>query len=344
MAILFWLDRTPVLPQKRRNMSAVAGLMISMACLVPTLALACTGQHNAGAAINLTINGWANAAADTQIGNWTNMGAPQFLTGCTPGDVVPFDLTPSLMGLQYERNVMMDGLSYPAYGLVGYPASPLLIFRHVNWDGDPITPDNFMPVDITKPNHVPSRGHATNQRGSIIRMAAVARGGVMESVPATTLGPIAHVSPLFPGFVKTDTFAFTANLTLPTCTFSDKDVTLPAVYAGDLPNAGSDTGPRDFEVVMDCNGRFALDLTLTDAHAPGASGSLLSPTAQATAAGVRVQLLREGTPVQLGVPWPIAQTQPGTQNIALAARYHRIAGDFAPGAVEGQAILTATYR
>ncbi len=317
---------------------------MAMGLLFSASAAACTGQHNAGADISLNITGWANAPKHTRMGNWTNMGANQFLTGCTPGEVVPRDLTALLPELVYVENITFEGLSYPAFGIRGYPRSPLLIFRYVDWDGDPITPDHYGPLDVRVPMHVASQAHATNQRGSIVRMAAMARGGLMESIPSTVLGPVTHISPLYPAFVKTDTFSFSATLDMPTCTFTDKAVSLQDIRAADLPAAGSDAGLEAFEVAMDCNGNFALDLTLTDAHAPGNAGSLLSPASNATADGVRVQLLREGSPVELGKAWPIARTQVGPQMIPLAARYHRIAGDFGAGVVEGQAILTATYR
>ena len=166
----------------------------------------------------------------------------------------------------------------------------------------------------------------------------------MEAIPTPVLGDIRFSAPLFPSLVKTDNYNVTANLKAKTCTFSNTPVTLADAHVADLPAAGRTTGSLDFNVPMRCNGVFPLFLALTDATAPGNTGSRLAPTRNATAGAVRVELLQEGRPVVLGQRWALPQTQNGLQNIALTARYYREAGTFHAGVVEGQAIITATYR
>ncbi len=314
--------------------------------LICTTAAACTGQHNAGTAVTLVIDAWDDAEQDKLIANWASAAGAnaQFLIGCRVNEVVPMDVTSSLPGLEFVRNVNVNGQTYPAFGMVAYPRSPLLIFRHQIWTGSGSVREEFVPLDVRGTVHFPSKALDSNGRGSIVQVAAISRGGIMEPVPSTLLGPISRMSPLYPAFVKTDTFTMTARLKVPTCTFTDTAVALQEISVTDLPAADSTAGGRDFNVVMNCNGRFPLTMRLTDANAAGNTGSRLTPTSNTTAAGVRVQLLREGTPVVLGQTWSIAQSQMGNQNIALSARYYREAGTFHSGVVEGQAVIKATYR
>lgn len=55
-------------------------------------------------------------------------------------------------------------------------------------------------------------------------------------------------------------------------------------------------------------------------------------------------LSHEVASVVLSQTWAIPLTQDGGQNITLTARYYRDAGTFHAGVVEGQAVITATYR
>jgi len=318
----------------------------ALTALASATAAACTGQHNAGAAVTLVIDAWDDAERDKLIANWASAAGAnaQFLIGCRVNDVVPMDVTSSFPGLEFVRNVTLDGQTYPAFGMIAYPRSPLLIFRHQIWTGSGSVREDFVPLDVRGTVHFPSKALDSNGRGSIVHVAAISRGGIMEPVPSTLLGPISRMSPLYPAFVKTDTFTMTARLKVPTCTFTDTAVALQEISVTDLPAADSTAGGRDFNVVMNCNGRFPLTMRLTDANAAGNTGSRLAPTRNATAGSVRVQLLREGTPVVLGQTWSIAQSQMGDQNVALSARYYREAGTFHSGVVEGQAVIEATYR
>lgn len=329
--------------RRARSCALAAGALTALASAT---AAACTGQHNAGAAVTLVIDAWDDAERDKLIANWASAAGAnaQFLIGCRVNDVVPMDVTSSFPGLEFVRNVTLDGQTYPAFGMIAYPRSPLLIFRHQIWTGSGSVREDFVPLDVRGTVHFPSKALDSNGRGSIVHVAAISRGGIMEPVPSTLLGPISRMSPLYPAFVKTDTFTMTARLKVPTCTFTDTAVALQEISVTDLPAADSTAGGRDFNVVMNCNGRFPLTMRLTDANAAGNTGSRLAPTRNATAGSVRVQLLREGTPVVLGQTWSIAQSQMGDQNVALSARYYREAGTFRSGVVEGQAVIEATYR
>lgn len=317
----------------------------ALGLLASATATACTSQHNAGGPVNLVIDAWDDVEQDKLIANFTmGNGNAQFLLGCGYNAVVPMNVTSSLSGLEFVRNVTVDGKTYPAFGMIDYPRSPLFIFDHQIWTGAGNVREEPQPLDIRVSAHFPSKPLDSDGRGSLVRVAAVSRGGIMERVPTTLLGTVSRQSPLYPAFVKTDTFTVTANLKVPTCQLSDTPVKLLDVAAVDLPASGSHTGERSFDVAMNCNGAFPVEMVLTDANLPGNTGSRLAPTANSTAGAVRVELLREGVPVELGKTWTIPLTQNGRQNITLAARYYHEAGTFHGGVVEGQAVITATYR
>lgn len=324
----------------RAAVLAVLGLLASAS------AMACTGQHNAGGPVNLVIDAWDDAEQDKLVANWQGgAGAnAQFLTGCSNMAVVPMDVISSMPELEFVRNVNIDGQTYPAFGLIAYPRSPLLIFKHQIWTGEGSIRDDFVPLDVRGTTHFPSKPFDAPGRGSRVHVAAISRGGIMQPVPPTFAGTVAVQSPLYPAFVKTSSFTITANLKVPTCSFANTAFTLKDVAAADLPAADTAAGEETFNVVMNCNGQFPVTMKLTDANAAGNTGSRLTPTGNATAGSVRVQLLREGAPVVLGQTWSIAQSQMGDQNIALSARYYREAGTFHSGVVEGQAVIEATYR
>lgn len=326
----------------RRSLLRNRCAWIALGLSASAAAVACTGQHNAGVPIHLVIDAWDEAEPDTVISSWMWSGNAGFLTGCIPGQLIPFDVTSAMPGLEYVRDARIDGEVYPAFGLQSHPRSPLLVFRH--WATGATGQSIATPVDIRKLTIAKTLDFNSPSRSSHVQIAAISRGGIMQAVPTTLLGPISRVSPLFPQWVKTDTFTVTANLKVPTCQLSDTPVTLVDVGVADLPASGRFAGERNFDLVMDCNGAFPVQMVLTDANLPGNTGSRLAPTANSTAGAVRVELLHEGAPVVLGRPWTIPLTQNGRQNITLAARYYRETGTFHGGVVEGQAVITATYR
>ncbi|HDS1126069.1 TPA: hypothetical protein QDZ60_003396 [Stenotrophomonas maltophilia] len=314
---------------------ALAGAMSTMT------AAACTGSYPGGNA-NLVIDTWDDAEADKRISAWETAGNANFLNGCSSTNPTPVDVTPAMPNLQFVRNVTVDGQSYPAFTVAGQPRSPLLIFRYLVGNGGGGT--SMVPLDVSRVLHSTGDGVTGYFRWSVVSVAAVSRGGQMDDLPTTAMGSITHVYPPRPSLTKVETFSVTARLRSKTCTLSDTPVALDDARIGDLTAAGSTTGEKTFNVAMTCNGAFPLDLALTDANAPGNTGSRLTPTRNATADGVRVQLLSQGAPVVLGDSWPLPMSQNGRQDIPLTARYYREAGAFGAGLVEGQAVITATYR
>lgn len=314
---------------------ALAGAMSAMT------AAACTLSYPGGNA-DLVIDTWDDVEADKLISSWNSAGNANFLGGCSFSTSTPVDVTPAMPNLQFVRNVTVDGQIYPAFAVVGQPRSPLLIFRYMVGNGG--SGFSLSPFDVSRTLNSTGDGVTGSFRWSVVSVAAVSRGGQMDDLPTTAMGSVTHVYPLDPTLTKVETFSVTAKLRSKTCTLIDAPVKLDDVYAGDLPAADSTAGEKTFNVSMTCNGAFPVSLVLTDANAPGNTGSRLTPTRNATADGVSVQLLRDGIAVVLGDSWPLPTSQNGPQEIPLAARYYREAGTFGSGVVEGQAVITATYR
>lgn len=318
-----------------RHCLQAGGLMLSALAS----AQACTSVEP-GNTTSITIQTWDDTDPDVVVSTWRHTGNANFLHGCT--GITPVDATAAMPDLEYVRDVVVDGESYPAFGVRGRPRTPLLVFQYAASNGSGTT--IFRPFDVRTTLHFSGDGISGSGRWSWVRVATISRGGQAESLPTTVLGTITYVSPGFPSLVKVDDYNVTANLRTKTCTLADLPVALDDAYLGDLPNAGSTAAEKDFNVVMHCNGEFRVDLMLTDAMQSSNTGSRLFPTPQATAKGIRVELLRAGVPVTLGQAWTLPQSASGAQDVPLAARYYREAGSYSPGVVEGQAIITATYR
>ncbi|WP_313139812.1 fimbrial protein [Stenotrophomonas sp.] len=336
--------RSDAVQRSNNQMQIKHAALVLFALGTPWVAQACTSVYP-GQEANLVVDAWDDTEPDVLVASWRNVGNVSFLSGCTSVSTsIPIDARMAAPGLQYVRTVTLDGQSYPAFGLSSHPRSPLLIFRHTASSSSGGQPSLSQPFDIRVGVQVRGHAIASPSRWSFVSVAAVSRGGDMQAVPRTTLGTAMHVSPDFPHMVKTDTYHFTANLRTKTCTLTDKAVTLDDVPMEDLPAPDSTAAEQDFNVVMRCNGAFPVSFTLTDAIEPSNTGTRLRPTPRASAQGVRVQLLRERVPVVLGQSWLLPESSNGAQDIALSARYYRESGSFFPGVVEGQAILTATYR
>lgn len=309
--------------------------------IVHGVAYACTSAHG-GSTTTTRIEAWDDIDKDVVVSSWMHTGNANYLSGCTNSQVIPIHVSASMPGLEFVRNVTVGGEMFPAYGIRGKPKTPLLIFQYVAANGGGTS--LLFPFNIQTGLQFSGAGLSGSSRWSWVRMAAVSRGGEMEPLPITIVGEVTYSAPSFPTLVKKDNYNVTANLKTKTCTFTATAIALQDVAISDLPSAGSTAREREFSVPMNCNGAFPMFLALTDANAPGNTGSRLTPTGNATAGAVRVQLLHEGNPVVLGQRWPIPMSQNGAQDVTLGARYHRETGTLHGGVVEGQAVITATYR
>lgn len=141
--------------------------------------------------------------------------------------------------------------------------------------------------------------------------------------------------------------SFSFSLVIPgrTCALSDTSLQLAPAPITDLAVVGVSTGDTPLRVVMNCpRDGIEVDLTLHDALDASNGGSALTPDGSQSSEGIAVQLMRDGHPVRFGAAWRHAAPHVGDQYIELVARYLRTADSFAPGTVQGRAILTANYQ
>ncbi|HYQ22421.1 fimbrial protein [Stenotrophomonas sp.] len=128
------------------------------------------------------------------------------------------------------------------------------------------------------------------------------------------------------------------------CTVHGATLALDDLPANLLTGPGNSAGEKEFVVDMTCShDNLPVKLTLTDAHAPGNSSSLLSAAPGSDAGGVQIELLRNNLPVQLGTPWSYGMSQTGRNPISLSARYVANGNPLGAGAIVGEAILMADY-
>ncbi len=140
-------------------------------------------------------------------------------------------------------------------------------------------------------------------------------------------------------------FTLKLNIPLLTCTLANVSHTLDDIVANELAASSSDVKESSFDVAMNCPmDNIDVQLSLADANDPGSSNGQLAPAPGATAGGVQVQLLRGGQPVQFEQAWSHGWSSKGQQAIPFSARYLRTADLLVPGAITGEAVLTADYR
>jgi type 1 fimbria pilin len=128
---------------------------------------------------------------------------------------------------------------------------------------------------------------------------------------------------------------------------------LPTVSATALPAVGSTAGNASFSIGLNCPAAFTAYVTITDAAAPTNTSNLLTLDTSSTAAGVKLQILRNNgaTVISYGPDsatvgntnqWSIT-TSAGTQSVPLRARYYR-SGALTPGNVSASATFTMAYQ
>ncbi|WP_312252238.1 fimbrial protein [Stenotrophomonas sp.] len=247
----------------------------------------------------------------------------------------------SLSGLTYERDLVWEGSTYPAYSLG--ERSPLVIFTQATFSG---ANGSSIALHNGRINRNPGLVLATPGRlDHFVQMRVFFRGGAMRSVPYTALGTIEAWSENDPTNRFRHSFGIEVTLPAVTCTLADASHGLDDVSADDLAAMDSSAKESGFEVSMTCPmDNVDVELSVADANDPGSRDGLLAPAPGATAEGVRVQLLREGVPVQFGQRWRYGWSSKGAQRIPFRARYRRTPDPLAPGVVKGEAVMTADYR
>ncbi|WP_313140537.1 fimbrial protein [Stenotrophomonas sp.] len=325
------------LPQGRHTAARL--LVATVLCLASGGVLACKGPIGTNQSLTIDLK-TSDPPGTITTQRATNMG---YFHGCDAASAHPVDVLLEVNGLTPVSTITYNGETYVTYQLSA--TSPLF----------------FFPVDLKTSNPggsggfelVPARESPGTRTDSYARadgfilgyavVGIVSRAG-MQPVANTRLGAEVVKHTRYP-YEFRHTVSLTVNIQQPTCTLTDAAFTLNGISADVVSAVGDSSSEQSFPVKMQCDSAgIPVKLTLTDANDPAATGSLLKPTAHATAEGVQVELLRGGTPVNLGVQWDHGTSGNGEQNIDLQARYTRVPGALKIGEVEGQAVLTADYR
>jgi len=249
---------------------------------------------------------------------------------------------PAFAGLNYVRDVTIQGERYPAYETSSTSVLVALRIRDNHTDGS----SSFRPIDIHQPITWPSPDFIHwEQHNVMVQLAFVSRGGDMASQGLLSIGG-GRTSPLrLPNVEIEHSISLDVRLIAPTCSLVPITLTLPDVRLSELAQPGEVAATTDLNAVMNCpvDGVRAA-LTLTDVHGESGSPGELSPTADSSARGVRIRLLRNSVPVVFGQSWDHGAAHQGRNFIGLQAQYRRTADMAAPGSLRGEALLTADYQ
>lgn len=273
------------------------------------------------------------------------LGSGSRFENCAPLSSVRVRFQPSLSGLKYVRTLVRNGASTPLYEF--HPTSPLVYFNiDMRPDNDSVfvqlPVDNGAPLEVDVP--IGRNGLAD------IRITAgfYTRGGPMSSADSRFIGTVVTSLPDFPAAGEILHEMNTGiDVRQRSCALSDVSMALADVSVNELMNPDDVAKEEEIRISMNCPmGGIPVKLTLSDNHDVGNTGSQLSPAPGTDAQGVRIELLRNGTPVQFGVRWDHGHSMPGggSESVAFSARYRRVAGPLVPGDVVGEAVLTADYE
>lgn len=265
-----------------------------------------------------------------------------YLRGCSNYPSFPVTLTPASGGLTYVRDVQIDGESHPAYGW--HASSPLIAFRYRLQTNYGIVGEG--PLSMDRPTQVAAGVSGPNGFLSfVVDMALISRGGGMTGSGRTSLGTVEATFTRFPGLQLTNRQSGDIDRLPDTCFLEVPTTTLRDVSQSEMPNPGDTAAETDFEVLMYCEASGLIDLSVSDANAPGNRTDQLVPTADSGATGVRTQILRSGVPMTMGTKWEFGNAQSGSDYyIPFSARYIRTADAIGPGIIKGEVVLSATYR
>lgn len=319
----------------RRSLRVVAGLLLSLA---GAQAMACTSSGANTVYLTADLKSTDVPGAVTIL-----QGPAVWMNGCGTPRAHRLEVSLEGVGLKAVSTIDYQGKNYVTYELSA--TSPLFFFPMNIKTSNPGVGGGFerIPAKEGVGTAVTSYTVERDQLFSYPHLGVVVRAG-MQPVPMTLLGTEVAQHTQFT-YSNRHAVYVTVNIQQPTCTLTDAAFTLTGISADAVSAVGDSSSEQSFPVKMQCEAAgVPVKLTLTDANDPAATGSLLKPTVHATAEGVQVELLRNGTPVKLGVQWDHGTSGNGEQNIDLQARYTRVPGALKIGDVEGQAVLTADYR
>lgn len=311
--------------------------------------LACTGNAGGGTygnTINVPIEKREAPLGSTlSSGDWMVTGrGGNYFSGCAANERVAIAIR--ITGpLTYVTDISYGGRIYSAYQMT--PTSPLYIFQHVTeigaGVGSSLTETPVRNIDETiNAGALPPTGNTDTRRATYMRYRVLGRGSLMTS---TSQRITFHMSPVsYPSLVLSPSSNQKVNIPLPTCAFTDQTIRLDDIAATTLSAPGPSAYSKRFDISMDCNlAGKSLRLSMRDATTPGNTSTELAPTADSTAQGVRLQILRGSTPQAMNMSWNTPSVK-GNITLELAARYYRLPGAFLSGSIGGKATLMVDYQ
>lgn len=253
-----------------------------------------------------------------------------------------FVVNAPLTGLTYVKDIFHNGENMKAYRAT--PRGPLVAFALNVRDSPSMSyggPSFGLGTTVLPPREDLGGGPVDLS----IFIHVFLPGGAIEGVPMTDFGTITTSVEGDPSQSMQHHIRFEFVVAPITCTLASTSHTLAAVSADELAQANSTAGESAFNVDMNCPAaNVDVHLSMADANNPVSVDGQLQPASGSTASGVQVQLLRGGVPLQFGQTWAHGLSSKGLQQIPFSARYRRMPGNLAPGAIKGEAVLTADYR
>lgn len=328
-----------------RRMRARTYILVTLAGFLPaSTVLACSGnQGDDSYSTTRTLSQQLNP--DTLLTAWLGLVAGAEFTGCARLRQANMRFTPSMSGLTFVRNVVINGESYPAYGW--HATSPLIALRHYASSLGPSARSTVVNSTSAVEYKVISGGAASgnsNGIGSNLQAIFIARGGYMTGITNQSVQGTSQLTDFAAGTLHSN-LTFSISFQATPCVLRDADVVLDDVRSSLFSGAGSPAGEKPVGLRMNCPmAGTRVSLTITDSVLPGNSGDDLEPTADSTARGVRVQVVHAGAPVRMTQSIDLGPSVQGDQIIPLTARYVRTSAALRAGTIKGQAVITATYQ
>lgn len=264
---------------------------------------------------------------------------------CANRRSVSLRFTPVLQGFSFVREVTIDGEMYPAYQWS--PSSPLVVFSLYN--ASLTVPEQRARVSVDRVTLLAATtsGHSSttgNHLRSAFHLRLVSRGGPMTGGKMPALRGTSMLDEHPRAGIVQHQVGITVQVPALPCELSDTSLALPAASAADLLHAGQTAQTRPLDVSMRCPSAGAdVSLRLEDVNGSSARAGELMPTRESGATGVHLRVLRDGQPVQFGVPWAHGPRRAGINTIRLEAQYIRTEAALQPGLLRGEARLTADY-
>lgn len=295
--------------------------------------------QTASSSTDLVVNTENEAPAGTVL-NIPQVGYATRFNNCAPGERLQLQIKPMMPGLAYVRDVVIDGISYPAYGWNA--TSSLAIFGFQATSGGGIW---RFPLTIDKTSQQEIQAGRTGEFAVTLRVGLVARGGTIIK-EAQAIGVVETSLLNDPSAVVSNSGSVEVNPAIDSCRVraDGAGVMLDPARQPELQRPGDTAGEEPLPARVRCSrDGIVAEVGIDDALDMGNTSSVLTPAAGTSATGVRLQILRNGMPLPMGSRWMFTDGATWTDQ-GLSARYIRTSDVLSAGDIVGEAIITATMK